>query len=71
MIAKSEHPPSFYICEDYPHPINEMRFGSEWSALEYAKNYYNMPADHIFLSNGMGYVFWQDEQAKGFRILIE
>ena len=71
MIAKSDTPPSFYICEKYPHPINEMRFGGEWSALEYAKRHYGLPADYLFGSNGMGYLFYKDGEWKGFRILIE
>jgi len=48
-----------------------MRFGGEWSALEYAKRHYGLPADYLFGSNGMGYLFYKDGEWKGFRILIE
>jgi hypothetical protein len=62
---------SYYICEDYPHPINEMRFGSEYSAVQYAVHYYGLPNEESIFSNGMGFCFIKDGELKGFRILFE
>lgn len=60
-----------YICEAYPHPINEIRFGGEWSALEYAKSHYGLPKEYIFTCHGMGYSFFKDGILKGFSLIVE
>jgi len=63
---------NYYICENYPHPINNVRFDGFDSALDFAKGYYGLPKDHIFSHNGMCYIFTdKNGKAKGFRIILE
>ena len=71
MIVKSSNETKFYICENYPHAINNERFLSVSSAIAYAVLYYGLESEEAIFSNGMGFCFIKNAELKGFRILIE